>query len=44
MAQADLSSDWATVIEAEMGAVRSLKTTNKDTLRDEVGLKGQWHY
>jgi len=27
-----------------MGAVRSLKTTNKDTLRDEVGLKGQWHY
>ncbi len=44
VAQADLSSDWVTVIEAVMGAILSIKTTNKETLRAEVGLKGQWHY
>lgn len=41
VAQADLSSDRVTVIEAVMGAVLSIKTTNKETLRAEVGLKGQ---
>ncbi len=44
VAQADLSSDLVTVIEAVMGAVLSIKTTNKETLRAEVCLKGQWHY